>query len=432
MKQDNLENTEYFSGEVQEILAKPPSWVATWGTSVFISVIVLLGLVGVFFEYPETVKGTLLLTTIEPPVPVHAQKTAYLTEVKARENAIVERDEVLAVFANNADYRDVLKLERDLESLSEFDLNSLRSFQPDLSLQIGELAPAYSSFVNTFEYLPLFETGQIDRTAIYALERYNQQMEKSINSLRDMKSSANKELYALEREREFARKQYAETVDTSKAHNVFKTFKEVSEKTAEIKNIDVNIERYKDEIANNNARMLEMQLQQKEGAKEKIYQLKQSLSSLKTEIKRWKENYLVTAPVSGRVLFYAEITPGQILTTGEEVFAVVPASADNQYVGKVKIPVDRSGKVRPKQEVVIKFDRYPFREFGVVKGKVAKIYPVAKGDYYSADVTLDNGLNTSLGKQLDFQQQMGGRAEIITDKELFIVRLFDKFLSNFE
>ncbi len=429
MKQENI---EYLSGEVKEILSKPPSWVATWGTSLLIGVVTLLVLVSVFFEYPETVKGTLLLTTIEPPVPVNAQKTAYLTEVKARENAIVERDDVLAVFANNADYRDVLKLEQDLESLSEFDLNSLRSFQPDLSLQIGELAPAYSSFVNTFEYLPLFETGQIDRTAIYALERYNQQMEKSISTLREMKTSANKELYALEREREFARKQYAETVDTSKAYSVYETFRKVSEKTAEIKNIDVNVERYRDEIANNNARMLEMQMQQKEGAKEKIYQLKQNLSTLKTEIKRWKENYLVTAPISGRVLFYAEITPGQILTAGEEVFAVVPASADNQYIGKVKVPVDRSGKVKNGQEVVIKFDRYPFREFGTVKGKVAKIYPVAKGDYYSADVTLENGLKTSLGKQLDFQHQMGGKAEIITDKELFIVRLFEKFLSNFD
>jgi len=429
MKQENI---EYLSGEVQEILAKPPSWVATWGTSILIGVVVLLLFVGVFFEYPETVKGTVLLTTVEPPVPVHAQKTAYLTEVKAKENAIVKRDEVLAVFANNADYLDVLKLEQDLESLSEFDLNSLRSFRPDLSLQIGELAPAYSSFINTFEYLPLFETGQIDRTAIYALERYNQQMEKSINSLREMKSSANKELYALEREREFARKQYEDTVDTTKAHSVFETFRKVSEKTAEIKNIDVNVDRYKDEIANNNAKMLEMQMQQKEGAKEKIYQLKQNLSTLKTEIKRWKENYLVTAPISGRLLFYSEITPGQILTTGEEVFAIVPGSSDNQYIGKVKIPVDRSGKVRQKQEVVIKFDRYPFREFGTVKGVVAKIYPAAKGDFYSADVTLQNGLFTSLGKEIDFQHQMGGSAEIVTDKELFIYRLFKKFLSNFE
>lgn len=419
---------EYLSGEVQEILAKPPSWVATWGTCILIGVVVLLGLVSVFFEYPEIVSGEMVLTTLDPPVPVHAQKTAYLAEMMAEENAYVEKDQVLAVFANNANYRDVLKLEQDLEFLNEFDLNSLRLFRPDLSLQIGELAPAYSSFVNTFEYLPLFETGEIDRSAIYALERHNQQMSKSITTLRDMKTSANDELYALEREREFARKQYAETIDTSKAHNVFETFRKVSEKTAEIKNIDVNIERYQEEIANNNARMLEMQMQQKEGAKEKIYQLKQNLSMLKTEIKRWKENYLITAPVTGRVLFYSEINPGQILTTGEEIFAIVPGSSDNQYIGKVKINVDRVSKVKNKQEVVIKFDRYPFREYGTVKGRVSKIYPVPKGDFISVEVTLENDLNTSLGKELEFQHQMGGEAEIVTDNELFIFRVFDKLL----
>ena len=97
----------------------------------------------------------------------------------------------------------------------------------------------------------------------------------------------------------------------------------------------------------------------------------------------------------------------------------------------VNIPVEGSGRVKEGQEVNLKFHRYPYIEFGAVKGTVTKIYPLAKGDAYTVDVALDNGLITNQGRTLDYFQQMEGEAEIITEERLFVGRLFDKFLENF-
>jgi HlyD family secretion protein len=419
------DNSEYLSGEVREILATPPSWIAVWGGVLLFCILLLLALAGFLFEYPETVRGTLVMSTVEPPVPVRASKTAYLSAVLAAEDSTVGKDAVLAVFASTANYKDVLKLEKDLEVLSEFDLNSLQAFTPDLSLQVGELAPVYSRFVSAFEYLPPIGSGTADVGSIRLLEQYNRQMEQSISGLKEMRVIAERELTALEMERKTAQYIYGKTADTTKVPGIYEAQRKVSEKTTEIKSMDVNIERYKNEIASNNMKMLELKLQQQEGARDLIYQLKQNLSALKTEISRWKENYLITAPVSGRVLFYANITAGQLINVGDELFAMVPGFENQTIAAKVKIPVDRSGKVRDGQKVVIKFDRFPFHEFGSVSGTVSKIYPVAKADYYTVDVKLDDGLKTSLGKELDFQYQMSGTAEIVTENERLITRIFD-------
>lgn len=419
------DESEYLSGEVREILATPPAWIAVWGSVLLFCILLLLAMAGFFFEYPETVRGTLVMSTMEPPVPVRASKTAHLSAVLATEDSTVEKGAVLAVFSSTADYKDVLKLEKDLEVLSEFDLNSLQAFTPDLSLQLGELAPVYSRFVSAFEYLPPIGSGVADQGSIRLLEQYNRQMEQSIAGLKDMRVIAGRELTALDMERKTAQYIYGKTADTTKVPGIYEAQRKVSEKTTEIKSMDVNIERYKNEIASNNMKMLELKLQQQEGARDLIYQLKQNLSALKTEISRWKENYLVSAPVSGRVLFYANLTAGQLINIGDELFAMAPGFENQAMAAKVKIPVGRSGKVKAGQQVVIKFDRFPFHEFGSVAGTVSKIYPVAKADYLTVDVKLDNGLMTSLGKELDFQYQMSGTAEIVTERERLITRVFD-------
>ncbi|MBI5917113.1 MAG: HlyD family efflux transporter periplasmic adaptor subunit [Bacteroidetes bacterium] len=430
MKQENQENIEYLSGEVREILATPPSWVATWGTSILIGTVFLLGLVGVLFEYPDTVTGELTLTTEDPPVLVHSPKSEYVAQVKAIENVNVAKGDVLAVFSSDADYKDVLQLEKDLDSIGQFEIEMMRSYQPNRMLRIGELSQAYSDFANAFELVPLTETGEIDYSTVSAYEADNQQLDRQIKAMEAQKVTGNAELVALQKENRHAHEIYAETTDTTKATKLYESYSNVTNKQNELKAIDTKIEQLKQEKSSNNIRKLQAQTQQKSGTGEAVYQLNQRLGILKNDIKLWKERYLITSPIDGKVLFFSDLKSGQLLTTGQEVFSIVPQGSRVNYVGKVKLPVDRSGKVKERQTVNIKFDRYPFREFGTVKARVSKIYPVASGDAYFVDVTLENGLRSSLNRELDFYQQMTGKAEIVTDNQLFIARLFDKIFGD--
>ncbi len=83
--------------------------------------------------------------------------------------------------------------------------------------------------------------------------------------------------------------------------------------------------------------------------------------------------------------------------------------------GRILLPQASSGKVRPGQTARIKFDSYPFMEYGMVNGRVTAISAVARDDRYSVEVAFPAGLTTSYGKQIEFKQGMQGTAEIVTE-----------------
>ena len=166
------------------------------------------------------------------------------------------------------------------------------------------------------------------------------------------------------------------------------------------------------------------------GTQERIFQLRQNISALRKAIANWKEDNLIYSPAAGKVSFFNNMEVKKRYRKDEELIAIIPAAENAEYIGMVTIPVVGSGKVKEGQDVNLKFHRYPFLEFGLVKGTVSKIYPLSKGDSYTVEVTLANGLETSAGRQLEYYQQMEGDAEIITEKQLFVGRLFSKFITG--
>jgi hypothetical protein len=78
--------------------------------------------------------------------------------------------------------------------------------------------------------------------------------------------------------------------------------------------------------------------------------------------------------------------------------------------------------------VNIRLQNYPDREFGVLKGKIKSISPVPdkEGDFL-VDVILPYGLATSYHKKIVFQQEMVGRADVITEDLTLLERLLYQF-----
>ena len=76
---------------------------------------------------------------------------------------------------------------------------------------------------------------------------------------------------------------------------------------------------------------------------------------------------------------------------------------------------------------------YPDREFGVLKGKVKSISltPDQDGNLL-LDISLPKGLTTSYKKEIQFQQEMSGNADIITEDLRLIERLLYQFRSIFK
>ena len=58
------------------------------------------------------------------------------------------------------------------------------------------------------------------------------------------------------------------------------------------------------------------------------------------------------------------------------------------------------------QQVNIKLENYPYAEFGLLKGQVSSLSPMAKDNQYIINVTFPDGLTTTYQRQLNLSEQM--------------------------
>jgi HlyD family secretion protein len=161
--------------------------------------------------------------------------------------------------------------------------------------------------------------------------------------------------------------------------------------------------------------------------KEKLVSaLRESFLNLKAQINLWRNTYLLISPVEGIVSFTKFWSANQSVVKDEPVVSIVPLEAGN-YLGRINLKMDRSGKVKTGLLVNIKLSGYPYLEYGMVRGVVKSKSLVPSGDAYVIDIELPEGLTTLYGKKLDFTHNMQGTAEIITEN----IRLLQKIVNPF-
>jgi hypothetical protein len=84
--------------------------------------------------------------------------------------------------------------------------------------------------------------------------------------------------------------------------------------------------------------------------------------------------------------------------------------------------------------VIIRFDAYPYKEYGTIETSVDKmaLLPTKDKDnnmYYELTFDLPEMLITNYRKKLTYKPNMSGTALIITEDRTLLERFFDKFLN---
>jgi multidrug efflux pump subunit AcrA (membrane-fusion protein) len=420
------------SEEVQEILGTPPPWLVQWGTILIFIVLGLLTLVSWLVKYPNTIKADITLTTLRPPVPVFAQSDGYIESLLVADSDSVSTGDVLAIIANPAEYQDVLKLEKDLQQIQGFDQEALLSYQPDGDLELGELQTDYTSFVQLFQDFSFTQNTdtEYDKKSIRRLKDQIRNIQSGIRALENEKIRA-------EENRDLARKQY-ELLHTQYSGEVEELEKlqearqHLLEREQDISRIEAQVSEKNQEISNLRVQILAVQQGYRAGNMSKYQSLRQSVTSLRGEVEEWKQQYLLSAPTSGQVTFYQLPKEQTYVNNGDRVMAIVPYQKGNNLIGEILLPVEASGQVGNGQKVIIQLNGYPYEEYGHVLGSVQnKALLPQDGEYYIR-VDLENGLQTNLGEQIDFRQQMQGEARIITEEKRFLERLLERLFGVFQ
>jgi len=156
--------------------------------------------------------------------------------------------------------------------------------------------------------------------------------------------------------------------------------------------------------------------------------VRESFNNLAARIDIWEQKYLLEAPINGVVAFTGYWAENQNVRTGDKVITIVP-SAPGDTIGKIDLPVEGSGKVKIGQNVNIQFSDYPHLEYGMVRGIIKTISLVPDDQLYAVEVEFPEGLVTYYDREIPFNQEMFGRAEIITDDRRLIERIFSPIRS---
>jgi HlyD family secretion protein len=156
----------------------------------------------------------------------------------------------------------------------------------------------------------------------------------------------------------------------------------------------------------------------------------QALNTLKAQLDDWKSKFLLIAPVAGKVSFAEFLQENSQIKVGQTVCFVNPENTE--YYARVFIPQTNFGKIKTGEQVLLKLNAYPYREFGIIKAKLDFVSSIPTDSGFVAKVILPNGLETNYKKQLHYTEGLSAQAEIITEDLQLSDRLFNELRAVFK
>jgi multidrug resistance efflux pump len=422
------EFVELRSEEVQEILGTPPGWLVRWGTAIVAVGFVIIFTAAWFVRYPDVVSVNVEITTATPPVEIVARSDGRITRLLVSDTAQVKTNQILAILLNTANYRDVLFLDSCVGSWRNFKVEDFRALHLPDSLNLGDLQIDYSSFVRLMND---FQFGRGSLTASYrsnvgSIQLQINQLEQSIVFEQKALNRVNEQLKNEEDAYSNQKDLYEQGI-SSKA--------EFEKERTKLADLERQRDQYEDNVLEKRREIISLKnnidkasFGQQESSSSASTLLINSLNMLYTGIDRWKQSFLITAPIEGKLSLNG-LTVQQFVRMGEPVMTIVPVHAE-MIVGRAKLPVIGSGKVLEGQRVIIKLDNYPHREFGTITGQVVSKVLVPKDKEYAITIALPitrkKKLRTSQGKEIEFTQQLQGEADIVTADKGFIERIYSQ------
>lgn len=148
-----------------------------------------------------------------------------------------------------------------------------------------------------------------------------------------------------------------------------------------------------------------------------------SVGQLLASIRNWEMTYCLMAPSEGKVQLLLQEAPNQYIASGDIFARIVPEEGEH-WIGRALLPLQRSGKVKAGQRVIVRFMNFPDQEFGIVEGRLSSISLVPTEDNYMLEIVFPKGLITNYGKRLPVFYEMKATAEIVTDDLRLIERFF--------
>ncbi len=410
---------------LRDFISHRPGWLIRWGVLLFFSILVGLVAGSWFIQYPDIVQATARINSINPPKAVITKNSGRLVKLFKADDTEIQQDEIIGYIESTASHEEVLKLSAVLDivkNLTDSDrIEEIPAFwkATDRSFaHLGELQASHQAFMQAYlTFLEYLDSG------FYVAKK--QMLKHDLENVKRM-------LQTLDQQKDLQQQDLALAVQNYNLHDTLHNETLINDieyrsQKSQLINKKMSIPQITASIISNQRQQNELQKQIMDLDNQVEQQralFTQSLNTYINIIKDWKQKFLLTAPIKGRLVYATFLEENQQLQANQ-VIGFITNESSHYYV-EMLIPQTNFGKIKPGQEVLLKFPSYPSQEFGSVKGRIEHIKNIPVDSGYLAKVSLPNGLVTNNKKTIFFNEGLMARAEIITANR----KLFDRFFSG--
>ncbi|NIG56555.1 hypothetical protein [Chitinophaga sp. Cy-1792] len=411
---------------IREIMGRPPRWIIRYGNTFFLFFFVIIIALSATIKYPETVNSSAVLISTNAPKPVVVNMSGKLVKLCVENNQNIKKGDIIGFVESLANHAQILNLSKTVDSISFFlrenDYENVIFQLSNTHMTLGELQQSYQVFQQAcMEFKGYLSDG-------YYLKKKNILYNELGNLIEDRKKLGD--------QKKLQEEDLALTNKTFALNEELKNEKVISEleyrnEKSKLINKQLVLPKTLSSIINNdnsqNDKKKEiLELENKISQQKTVFQ--SAVNTLKSQLDDWKKKYLIISPLDGNIVFSTFLQENQQLKANDVIGYI---NAGNiQFFVETHIPQLNFGKVETGQNVILKFQAYPFQEYGFVNGKVDYITQIATDSGYLSRIILPNGLTTISGKKIIYKDRLVAQAEIVTKDLTLLERFYYSIVSK--
>ena len=416
----DITNIEIRTEELDAILGRTPSRLIIYSTSMILGFVIIILIGTMLFPYPEEIDCKFTITSSNPPIQIFSEATGQIF-LYVKDKEIVKKDQILAYIVNPADLQDVLWMEKQLDSLS---IKNAVDIKP-ANLKLGELTPTFLELRKSlYEYYYYVQLDLIPQKIL--------KLKRQLNTTLNRKDLLMNQLNVYENDLGLTKKQYsrdsllfikgvisAADLEDSKSR-LYQKQNTCIEANVNYKNDLIQIDQIQ-------STLLDLETEQQNQTRDLNDNILKNRELLQNQMKDWKKKYVFISPHNGITSFSMLWSNNQWVTAGDPIMTILPEN-EEKIIGRMEIPIERSGKVKVNQDIILKLSNFPYMEYGVLYGKIKSISLVPYQENYLAEIEIPS-LITNYKDTIPFNQQMEGTASIIIKDVSLFGRLMQPVIS---
>jgi HlyD family secretion protein len=419
--------------DIDDFIGNPPGWILHSGITLIAFVVVIILTATAFIRYPDKINGKGILTGTMPPIEHFAKTDGIIDSIYITTGQKITTGQEL-VYIRNLTNRDHLHqwldFIRKYESVGHIPDYLRLTFPENLSLgemqsEYGNMQLSFSAFQATLRQSGVFQQISTISDEINKTHQLSQVLDKD-------KDLSAEELQLIE-------KDYGRFESLRKDGVVSDLDKEKSK--GELLRYQKQYNNTSQSIIQNKIRQNQLQLEIQRLSEDRSGKINEHLMRMREiitishqKIQAWSEIYYITAKTEGTVQITEGLVSGKYIRPSDILATIIHDGEKNERYILTKLLAEGFSKIVQGGDAVVRFDGWPYKEYGILLSHVTYISAVPAPDqkgtfYYDIKVYLPDSIITTYDHVIPYKPQSTVTVDFITEDKSILYRIFDNFLN---